>query len=82
VRTKLRYIDLDRCNGCGECAQVCPELVSDEFNEGLNQRKAAYNLYPQATPDGLVREFGDCGNIDLHQGVARLFLVSINTIVD
>ncbi|HCV21733.1 MAG TPA: 4Fe-4S ferredoxin, partial [Gammaproteobacteria bacterium] len=52
VRTKPRYIDLDRCNGCGECAEVCPVPVNDAFNEGISQRQAAYKLYPQATPDG------------------------------
>jgi heterodisulfide reductase subunit A-like polyferredoxin len=52
VRTKPRYIDLDRCNGCGECAEVCPVPVKDAFNEGIGQRQAAYKLYPQATPDG------------------------------
>ena len=52
LRTKARYIDLERCNGCGECAEVCPVSVSDAFNEGFSQRRAAFKLYPQATPDG------------------------------
>ncbi len=52
VRTKPRYIDLERCNGCGDCAKVCPVAVPNPFNEGLDQRRAAYKLYPQATPDG------------------------------
>ncbi len=56
VRTKPRYIDLERCNGCGECAEVCPVAVSNDFNEGLNQRRAAYKLYPQATPTGFAIE--------------------------
>jgi heterodisulfide reductase subunit A-like polyferredoxin len=51
VRHAPRYIDLDRCIGCGDCAKVCPVVVPDTFNEGLAQRHAAYKLYPQAVPN-------------------------------
>ncbi len=51
LRTEPRYVDLATCNGCGECAEVCPERVPNGFDEGLSQRTAAHRLYPQATPD-------------------------------
>ena len=38
------------CTGCGDCADVCPVVVPDEFNAGLADWKAAYRLYPQAIP--------------------------------
>ncbi|WP_041284204.1 CoB--CoM heterodisulfide reductase iron-sulfur subunit A family protein [Desulfobacca acetoxidans] len=50
VRQRPRYIDMDRCIACGVCAEKCPYKAADEFNEGLNQRKAAYVKYPQAVP--------------------------------
>jgi heterodisulfide reductase subunit A2 len=50
VRERPRYIDADKCIGCGECAAKCPKKVADEFNEGLGTRKAAYVMYPQAVP--------------------------------
>ncbi len=50
VRERPRYVDVDRCIACGVCAEKCPRKVEDEFNEGLNQRKAAYVKYPQAVP--------------------------------
>ena len=44
------YIDPAKCTGCGECANVCPVLMPDEFNQGLADWHAAYRLYPQAIP--------------------------------
>ncbi len=51
VRHNPRYIDVEKCIGCGDCAKVCPILIPDTFNEGLAKRRAAYKLYPQAVPN-------------------------------
>jgi heterodisulfide reductase subunit A-like polyferredoxin len=56
VRRNPRYIDVDKCTACGDCAKVCPITLQDEFNGGLNQRKAAYKLYPQAVPNAFAIE--------------------------
>jgi len=50
VLQRARFIDASKCIACGICAGKCPKKVSDEFNQGLNSRKAAYVLYPQAVP--------------------------------
>jgi len=54
VSIRPRYVDSEKCTGCGECAGVCPVEVSNKFNQGLDKRKAIYRLYPQAVPDTFV----------------------------
>jgi heterodisulfide reductase subunit A len=50
VKRKPRYVDVDKCSGCGECTSVCPISVPHEFDQRLSQRKAIYRLFPQAVP--------------------------------
>ncbi len=51
IRKKARYVDVDKCTGCGECANACPVEVPSEFDLGLSQRKAMYRPFPQAVPN-------------------------------
>ncbi len=50
VRRKARYVEEDKCTGCGACAEKCPTDVPDAFNEGLGTRKAIYNYFAQGIP--------------------------------
>ncbi|HEY4722593.1 MAG TPA: FAD-dependent oxidoreductase, partial [Anaerolineae bacterium] len=56
VQRNPRYIDVSKCTACGDCAAVCPVTLSDRFNGDLNQRKAAFKLYPQAVPNAFAIE--------------------------
>lgn len=47
---KPRFVNEMTCNGCGECAKVCPIEVPNEFDEKLGPRKAIYIPFPQAVP--------------------------------
>jgi len=47
---KPRYIDVDKCTGCGECARHCPVSAPNSYNEGLSKRSAIYIRFPQAIP--------------------------------
>jgi heterodisulfide reductase subunit A-like polyferredoxin len=51
LHTRARYIDTDKCTACDDCAKVCPTPVDNVFDGGLRERRAAYILYPQATPE-------------------------------
>jgi heterodisulfide reductase subunit A2 len=50
LREKARYVNADRCNGCGDCAKVCPIEVPNPFELDLAPRKAAYIPMSQSVP--------------------------------
>jgi len=50
IKQEARYVDLDKCTSCGECATVCPVDVLSEHNQGLSTRKAIFKQYEQAIP--------------------------------
>jgi len=52
VKKKARYVDLDKCTGCGDCVDACRMKghVVSEFDEGMGKRSAIYMPFPQAVP--------------------------------
>jgi len=51
VKRKARYIDEDKCIGCGICQEKCPWSTASEFDAGMGMRKAVYTPFPQAIPN-------------------------------
>ena len=49
VQKKPRYVTKE-CTACGDCVDVCPVEVSNEFDVGLTWRKAIYTPFAQAVP--------------------------------
>jgi len=49
-------VDLAKCTSCGECIKVCPISISDDYNEGLSDRKAIYKQYAQSIPGAFAIE--------------------------
>ena len=51
VRRKARYVDEDKCTGCGTCVEKCPwKKIPSEFDYGLGNRAAIYFPFAQAVP--------------------------------
>jgi len=50
VRKKARYVEENKCTGCGACSEKCPTTVPDAFNEGLGTRTAVYAYFAQGIP--------------------------------
>jgi heterodisulfide reductase subunit A-like polyferredoxin len=51
IRRRPRYVDLKKCNACGDCAIACPVSLPSEFDRALGTRKAVFRPYPQAIPN-------------------------------
>jgi heterodisulfide reductase subunit A2 len=48
---KPRYVDSEKCTGCGVCLEKCPtRKIPSEFEEGLSNRSAIWSPFPQAVP--------------------------------
>ena len=50
IKRHPRYVIEEKCTACGDCAEVCPVVVPNEFDRGLAARRAIYMPHPQAVP--------------------------------
>ncbi len=53
IKKKARYVDIDKCTGCGDCINACrlKDRILNEFDEGIGKRSAIYVPFPQAIPE-------------------------------
>jgi len=57
---KSKYVDPDKCTGCGDCTEVCPVNVVNPFDEKISWRKAIYIEFPQAVPIVYTIDIDNC----------------------
>jgi heterodisulfide reductase subunit A-like polyferredoxin len=50
IRKKARFVEEDKCTGCGACAEKCPTVVPDVFNVGHGAHSAIYSWFAQGIP--------------------------------
>ncbi len=51
IKRKARYVKEEICTGCGLCTEKCPQKkIPNEFNLGLDNRRAIYIPFAQAVP--------------------------------
>lgn len=60
VKQKPRYVIPEKCNGCGDCVDVCPIEVPNSFDEGVTTRKAIYVPFAQAVPSVYTIDMDAC----------------------
>ena len=73
VLKKSRYVELDKCTGCGACSDKCPmKKIKSEFEEGIGLRQAVYIPFPQAVPRKATIDKETC--LFLTKGACKLCL--------
>ena len=51
IKKNARFVKEDVCTGCGACVEKCPmKKVPNEFNLGMDNRRAIYIPFAQAVP--------------------------------
>ena len=65
IKRKPRYVRLEDCTACCDCAAVCPSPGGNEFDMGLRTRKAIYIPFPQAVPSSYTLDADRCLNANL-----------------
>ena len=51
IKKRARYVDETKCTGCGLCTEQCPQKgIPNEFNLGMDTRRAIYIPFAQAVP--------------------------------
>jgi NADPH-dependent glutamate synthase beta subunit-like oxidoreductase len=59
LKRMARFVDISKCNACGDCEKVCPVRIPNEFNRGLSTTTAIRKVYAQATPNAFVVDKGN-----------------------
>ena len=60
IRQRAKMVDVKSCIACGLCVDVCPVVVSSEFDAGISTRKAIYIPFPQAVPNSFLVDSANC----------------------
>ena len=71
VLKRSRYINEEKCNGCGVCAQKCLVEAIDTYNKGLSDRSAIYIDFPQAVPLKYVIDREKCLGCGICQEICK-----------
>lgn len=60
IRRNPRYVNVERCNLCGDCAAVCPVERPHPYEGDLAPQKAIYAPPPRAVPNAYVIDMAAC----------------------
>jgi heterodisulfide reductase subunit A2 len=62
VKMKPRYVDMEKCTGCGACMEACvwQDRVYSEYEAGMALRSSAYIPFAQAVPMKAVIDPQSC----------------------
>jgi heterodisulfide reductase subunit A-like polyferredoxin len=78
IRLNPRYVDLEKCTACGECAKVCPVERDNDFNYGMDKTKAIYLPHDLAFPMKYVIDDSVCKKLECAKCVEACDYDAIN----
>ncbi|MEW6716466.1 MAG: hydrogenase iron-sulfur subunit [Chloroflexota bacterium] len=61
IRQRGRFVT-DECTRCGDCTNVCPVVLPNEYDSGMAARKAIYTPIPQSAPGTYIIDIEHCLN--------------------
>lgn len=64
IETQPRYINPEKCIGCGKCMELCEGEAPNEFDQGLSMRKAVYIPNNQSLPRIPYMDIEHCENAE------------------
>jgi len=71
ILKKPRYVNEEKCKGCGECANKCPKIMApNPFEMNIGKRKSVYIPFPQAVPPIYLIDSDMC--LYLQKGVCQV----------
>jgi len=51
LKKRPRYVNEEKCTGCGDCLDKCPVSIPDEYNMEMSEYGAIHKYQPQAVPN-------------------------------
>ena len=78
VEIRPRYVDMDKCNGCSACVEVCPILLPNEWDLNLKPRKCIYVMFAQSVPLRYTIDKEKCIECELCKKVCELDAINLN----
>ncbi|MFX1293539.1 MAG: hydrogenase iron-sulfur subunit [Promethearchaeota archaeon] len=75
---KQRYVDENKCTGCGICSKNCPIEVPNEFDLNMRMRNAIYIPFPQAVPNVATIDKTTCIECKICETICEPKAINLN----